>query len=86
MFYSGSQDSDYLIIHIVSGKYDLNIDTEDMSLHSEVVVQNVPAKIYLKNDDGQISIIFTKNDLTIRIRGNLTEAEAKKIAENIKFM
>ena len=86
LFYSSSQKGDYLVIHIVSGKYDLNIDTEDMILHSQRIVQNVPAQIYFKKDDGQISIVFTKNDITVRIRGNLSEDEAAKIAENIKFM
>ena len=86
LFYSSSEKNDYLIIHIVSEKSDFSIDTENMILYSETTVQEVPARIYVKKDDGQISIVFTKNNLTIRIRGNITENEAKKIAENVKFM
>ena len=86
LFYSGFQKNDYLIIHMVSGKYDLSIDTEDMLLSKEIVIQDVPAQIYHKKDEKQISMIFTKKDLTVHIRGNLTEDEAKKIAENMRFM
>lgn len=86
LFYSSSQKKDYLIIYIISEKSELNIDIEDMELYAETTVQNVPAKIYIKKDNTQLSILFTKNNLTIRIRGNLTESEAKEIAENMIFM
>lgn len=86
LFYSSLQDGDYLIIHTATEKSELNIDTEDMILNSEVSIQGVPAKIYKKNNEKQISIVFTKNNIAVRIRGNLTENEVKKIAENIMFM
>ena len=85
LFYSSSQNGDYLIIYIVSGKYDLNIDTEDMVLFSETEIQNVPAKIYYKNDEKRLSLIFAKNDCTIRISGTVTVDEVEKVAENMNF-
>ena len=85
LFYSSAQVKDYLLIYIALGQ-DVSIDMENTRLHSEMMIQNVPAQVYYKVDSSQISIVFTKDDLTINIKGNLTEDEAVKIAENMNFL
>lgn len=85
LFYSSNQENNSLMIYISNGKSDLNIDIEDMSDFSEIIVQGVPAKVYVKPRESQNAIVFVKNDISILIRGNATVDELIKISENFIF-
>ncbi len=85
LFYSGSQESDILLIHLASGKLELNIDTEDMLYCSEVSVQGVSGKIYSKFEENQYALFFVKNDISVLIRGNASVDEIVKVADQIIF-
>ena len=85
LFYSGSEESDILLIHLSSGKLELNIDTEDMLYCSEVSVQGVSGKIYSKFEENQYALNYIKNDISVLIRGNASVDEIVKVADQIIF-
>lgn len=61
------------------------IDIEDTVLIEETEIQGSPANIYLKNDKNVYTLLWTNSNYIITISGDISAAEAKKVAENFVF-
>lgn len=85
LIYHQSSNSDSMSISIWVDTSIPYVDTEDMGIGENITIQDVNAQLYWKEEKEQHTLIFTKNNVSIRIRGDLTREEIIKIAENISF-
>lgn len=83
--YWNSTSEDLLLISIWPAESTPQIDSENMILMREITVQDVEALIYQKAQSRQVFLTFTKDDFTVNIYGDISEAESVKIAESCKF-
>lgn len=83
--YDSANDQEAMSICVWSAVDAPRIDMEDNVLIEETEIQGSPANIYLKNDKNVYTLLWTNSNYIIMISGDISAAEAKKVAENFVF-
>lgn len=85
LLYSGNIPDDYLSVFVWDIASAPAVNIEGLSLVSEETIQNAPAQIYSQNNNGDCTLLWTKDNYIIQIFGNITVEESRKIAESFEF-
>lgn len=83
--YDSANDQESMSICVWSAVDAPRIDIKDNVLLEETEVQGGTASIYSKNDKKVCTLLWTKSNYIIMISGDISAAEAKKVAENFVF-
>lgn len=85
LVYSSDMESENLSIYVWNATYSPNVNTEDMKLIAQEVIQGASATVYLSSSNGICTLIWVKSDYVVQIGGTISSEEAKKIAESFSF-
>lgn len=80
-----SDISKTICIYVWDDTFAPNVDIEGYTLIEEPTIQNVHTQIYYDNKWDQTVLIMVKNDLVVRIAGEISDAEIITIAEFLEF-
>lgn len=83
--YDSANDQESMSICVWSAVDAPRIDIKDNVLLEETEIQGGTASIYSKNDKKVCTLLWTKSNYIIMISGDISAAEAKKVAENFVF-
>lgn len=83
--YDSANDQEAMSICVWNAVDAPRIDIEDTVLIEETEIQGSTANIYLKNDKNVYTLLWTNSNYIITISGDISAAEAKKVAENFVF-